>query len=465
MEQQNEMIKFCQLYEFEEFIDYFKANVYDSVNDFLKNGLQKFLFDSTHQVNTNEFICAMKKYQKQVIENSGSSKVCSNIMTSLKEVIYMLESDETQLKKFDAIIISPELGWVIKRKDLVDCAGSVSKKDLDILLSKVCGKSFFKQNESFEKLSDSTKEALEKIANKYTKIVMLDFVKMIKLDDLIEYFTVNVYVDVNDFDKNGLKMFQLLNDIELVKQFMESYNLWAPKQRKQISDDVSMSSQISMSTHPSTSPLQIESFKTITLNAEETDTIDLANRVLRIEENMNNYSYFCNNRVAKIEKCLNLNSDDDKSKITAIEDSLVDIKTFVDKLKNLLIHGESFTMNNGTVVIDADLGWVATKEDLIRCGTSTPKTDLSDFLDKIVGRELFENYNSFDQLSKPYQDALYKLAAVFIKAKSDVNNVSGDISTVTKSRIRKRFQNIKKKQKTTHSSTATNEDDTPPNNS
>lgn len=290
---------------------------------------------------------------------------------------------------------------------------------------------------------------------------MLDFVKMIELDDLIEYFTVNVYVDVNDFDKNGLKMFRLSNDIELVKQFMESYNLWAPNQRKQISDDVSMSSQISMPTQPSTSPLQIESFKTVTLNAEETDTIDLANRVLRIEENMNNYS----NRFARIEKCLNLNSDDDNSKITTIEDSLVDIKTFVDKLKNLLIHGETLTMNNGTVVIDADLGWVATKEDLIRCGTSTPKTDLSDFLDKIVGRELFENYNSFDQLSKPYQDALYKLAAVFVKAKSDVNNVSDDISTVTKSRIKKRFQNIKKKQKTTHSSTATSEDDTPPNNS
>ncbi|KAI2805667.1 hypothetical protein BLOT_004668 [Blomia tropicalis] len=223
---------------------------------------------------------------------------------------------------------------------------------------------------------------------------MLDFVKMIELDDLIEYFTVNVYVDVNDFDKNGLKMFRLSNDMELVKQFMESYNLWAPNQRKQMSDNVSMSSQISMSSQPSTSPLQIESFKTVTLNAEETDIIDLANRVLRIEENMNNYS----NR-------------------------------------------------------------------LIRCGTSTPKTDLSDLLDKVVGRELFENYNSFDQLSKPYQDALYKLAAVFIKAKSDVNNVSGDISTVIKSRIKKRFQNIKKKQKTTHSSTATNEDDTPPNSS
>ncbi|KAJ6218233.1 hypothetical protein RDWZM_009390 [Blomia tropicalis] len=213
---------------------------------------------------------------------------------------------------------------------------------------------------------------------------------------------INVYVDVNDFDKNGLKMFRLSNDIELVKQFMESYNLWAPNQRKQISDNVSMSSQISMSTQPSTSPLQIESFKTVTLNAEETDTIDLANRVLRIEENMNNYS----NRFARIEKCLNLNSDDDNSKITTIEDSLVDIKTFVDKLKNLLTHGETLTMNNGTVVIDADLGWIATKEDMIRCGTSTSKTDLSDFLDKIVGRELFENHNSFDQLSKPYQDAL-----------------------------------------------------------
>ncbi|KAI2805971.1 hypothetical protein BLOT_004982 [Blomia tropicalis] len=153
---------------------------------------------------------------------------------------------------------------------------------------------------------------------------------------------------------------------------------------------------------------------------------------------MNNYS----NRFARIEKCLNLNSDDDNSKITTIEDSLVDIKTFVDKLKNLLTHCETLTMNNGTVVIDADLGWIATKEDMIRCGTSTSKTDLSDFLDKIVGRELFENHNSFDQLSKPYQDALYKLAAVFVKAKSDVNNVSDDISTVTKSRIKKRFQNM-----------------------
>ena len=135
-------------------------------------------------------------------------------------------------------------------------------------------------------------------------------------------------------------MFRLSNDIELVKQFMESYNLWAPNQRKQISDNVSMSSQISMSTQPSTSPLQIESFKTVTLNAEETDTIDLANRVLRIEENMNNYS----NRFARIEKCLNLNSDDDNSKITTIEDSLVYIKTFVDKLKNLLTHGETLTI-------------------------------------------------------------------------------------------------------------------------
>ncbi|KAI2806185.1 hypothetical protein BLOT_005196, partial [Blomia tropicalis] len=191
---ENFLSQLCQLFEFEEFIDYFNAHKFNDVNDFLKNGLENFKFYSPNPKRAIDFINTMKKYQQRtnIIKPEEVINFCpvSIDVPNQAEVVdlvsrlFNLENEVASLKvnmekilktvsKEDRangkIIIDLDLGWVIEEDDLFAIAHDQSNHDLANLLDKICGRRLFVEYSSFDKLDSNVKEALEKIGMHYVK--------------------------------------------------------------------------------------------------------------------------------------------------------------------------------------------------------------------------------------------------------------------------------------------------------
>ncbi|KAI2804122.1 hypothetical protein BLOT_008268 [Blomia tropicalis] len=55
----------CELFGYEEYVQYFNDHVYDTLEDFLKNGLEEFIVFAPDVIRAKSFTDKIKKKEKQ----------------------------------------------------------------------------------------------------------------------------------------------------------------------------------------------------------------------------------------------------------------------------------------------------------------------------------------------------------------------------------------------------------------
>ncbi|KAI2808696.1 hypothetical protein RDWZM_009871 [Blomia tropicalis] len=184
----------CELFGYEEYVQYFNDHVYDTLEDFLKNGLEEFIVFAPDVIRAKSFTDKIKKKEKQnnqsvvTIEDQISiesieeyspidlvNKV-NNLEAKIQElnmqvgkILNVLSSNSRTETADGNIIIDFELKWIITQEELMASAQDRSNYDLSSLLDATCGRSLFEDNQKFDNLSQNMKDGLEKICQCFTK--------------------------------------------------------------------------------------------------------------------------------------------------------------------------------------------------------------------------------------------------------------------------------------------------------